>query len=120
MSVSRCPLCARSGHSALQCRTSLFDHPVGATEQRQRQIEAKRLGRLEIDREVKLGRLHDRQVARRFALENPSGITARLMIGVAPRDGNGRGLSGAAFLGRDSGSLAIFAAIRRGSTWPLT
>ena len=28
--VGRCPLCAKSGHSALQLRASSFDHLVGA------------------------------------------------------------------------------------------
>jgi hypothetical protein len=34
LSVSRCPLSAKSGHSALRQRPALFDHLVGAGEQR--------------------------------------------------------------------------------------
>jgi hypothetical protein len=39
------PLCAKSGHFALR---QLFDHLVGAAEQRQRESESERLGSLEI------------------------------------------------------------------------
>ena len=45
----KCPLCAKSGHSALRQGTSLFDHLVGASEQCGRYVEAERLGSLEID-----------------------------------------------------------------------
>jgi hypothetical protein len=31
--AGQCPLCAKSGHSALQQRTSLFDHLVSAIKQ---------------------------------------------------------------------------------------
>jgi hypothetical protein len=33
LSVSRCPLCAKSGHSALRQKLALFDHLVGTAEQ---------------------------------------------------------------------------------------
>jgi len=45
LSAPRCPLCAKSRHSALR---QLFDHLVGAVEQRQRESDAERLGRLEL------------------------------------------------------------------------
>ena len=45
-------------------------------------FEAERLGGLEVDHELELGRLHDRQVGRLLALENPAGIDAGLTIGV--------------------------------------
>src|SRR5262249_5532470 len=42
----------------------LFDHLVGAREQRKRNGETKGLGRLEIDDQLELCRLHDREIAR--------------------------------------------------------
>jgi hypothetical protein len=44
----QCPLCAKSG--LMHCNAScLFDHLVGATEQRQWYVEAKRFSGFEID-----------------------------------------------------------------------
>jgi hypothetical protein len=60
---------------------NLFDHPVGTREHRWRNFEAERLGRLEIDDELKLGWLHDRQVGRLFALEDTAGIDTSLTMG---------------------------------------
>ena len=48
---------------------ALFDHLVGAREQRRRHVEAERLGGLEVDHELELDRLHDRQVGRLFAFQ---------------------------------------------------
>src|SRR5215467_4256615 len=47
-----------------------FDHLVGACEQLDRRIEAKRLGGLQIDHQLELCRKLDRQVTGLFALEN--------------------------------------------------
>src|SRR5258708_27057070 len=55
----------------------LFDHLVGAAEQRDRNGDAERLGGLEIDDEFHLGGLLDRQVDRLIARENPSGINTQ-------------------------------------------
>jgi hypothetical protein len=48
----------------------LFDHLVGAGQQRGRHIEAERFCSLEIDDKVELSWLHDRQVGGFFTAEN--------------------------------------------------
>src|SRR5215469_10700384 len=76
-SVAKCPLCAKSGHSALRQRF-LFDHVVGASKQRRRNIEAKRTGSLQIDDEFKLGRLQNRKIGGLSTFEDAAGINAHL------------------------------------------
>src|SRR5437773_7798009 len=51
-----------------------FDHLVGDSEQPWREAEAECLGGVEVDHELELDRLHDRQLAGLLALENPAGI----------------------------------------------
>ena len=58
-----CPLSPKSGH-----QRRLFDHLVGAGEQRRRHGEAERLGGLEIDHQLELGRRLHRQVGWLLAL----------------------------------------------------
>src|SRR5262249_24091367 len=58
--------------------TPSFDHLVGAGEQRRRNFQVKRPGRLEIDDELDFGRLHDRQIGGLGALEDASDIVAHL------------------------------------------
>jgi len=48
----------------------LFDHLVGAGEQRRRNFEAERPGGDQINDEIELGRLFDRDVARLRAAQN--------------------------------------------------
>ena len=66
--------------NAPQQTASLFDHLVGAGEQRGRHGEAEHPGGLDIDDQLELGRLHDRQVRRLRALEDAAGIDADVTI----------------------------------------
>jgi hypothetical protein len=50
--------------NAPQQTAFLFDHLVGAGEQRLRQGEAERLGGLEVDHQLELCRLFNRQITR--------------------------------------------------------
>jgi hypothetical protein len=54
----------------LSAATHLFDHLVGAQQDRCRQIDAERLGSLEIDDRLELDRPLERQIARFGAFEN--------------------------------------------------
>ena len=54
-------------HRKKMYRVSLLDHLVGAGEQRRRNVDAKRLRGLEIDHQLELGRLLDRQIGGLFA-----------------------------------------------------
>jgi len=54
----------------------LLDHLVGAREQLIRDIEAERLGRLDVDYELKFGRQYDRKLSWLVASENAASIDA--------------------------------------------
>src|SRR5258707_11995671 len=60
----------------------LFDHLVGASEQRRRHGEAKYPGGLGVDDQFELTRLHNRQFRRPGALENATCIDADLTISI--------------------------------------
>src|ERR1700692_180390 len=62
---------------------TLFDHLIGACKQRRRDGEAECLGRLQIDGQIELRRLHDRQLGRCLAFQDTSDIDACLAPGIA-------------------------------------
>src|SRR5262245_14646162 len=57
--ISASPLSAITGREQVQQTAFLLDHLVGEQLQRVRHIETERPGRLQIDDELKLGRLQD-------------------------------------------------------------
>src|SRR5262249_46275547 len=61
---------------AVQQRTQLFDHLVGAGENGGRDVEAERPGGLEIDHQLEFHRLLHRQVGGLLASKNSAGIDA--------------------------------------------
>ena len=73
--VTAYPLRAKSGYEQSQQDTRpdlpLFDHLISTREERRRDGETKRLGDLEIDHQLKLGRLLHGQVGRLLAFEDP-------------------------------------------------
>src|SRR5262249_27558773 len=75
--TGECPLWAISGH-----RDGLFDHLVCEREQKRRNLEAERLGSLEVEVEKELRWSHDRQDCRICAIENQSGVDPGLSISV--------------------------------------
>src|SRR5262249_58861682 len=59
----------------------LLDHLVCDGEKPWREAEAECSGGVEVDHELELARLHDRQVGRLLALGNPAGVDATLPLG---------------------------------------
>ena len=59
-------------------RATSFDHLVGAADKRVGDVEAERLGGLEVDDQLDLRGLLDRQIGRLLALEYPAGVDADL------------------------------------------
>src|SRR5262245_25032652 len=68
---------------ASQQNVSLFDNLVGLGGKTWRHLNAERPGGLEVDDELKIARLHHRQVSGLLALENPSGVNTDLAIAIS-------------------------------------
>ena len=65
----------------MQCsKKPSLDHLVGAREKRWGQGETKYFGRLEVDDQFELARLHDWEIACFLSVQNTAGINANLMI----------------------------------------
>ena len=72
----RCPLCAKSGR-----RAQLFDHFIGAILYRLRHGDAECLGSLEVEEQLDLACLLDRQVGGFLPLEDTGDVPASEAIG---------------------------------------
>src|SRR5262245_27978635 len=74
---------------AMPCQRALhpsyasLDHLVGEREQLVGDLEAERLGGLEIEHKLELGGAHHRKVGGLFALEDATGVDAGLPISLA-------------------------------------
>jgi hypothetical protein len=64
------PLRANTGPEQLQQKSQLFDHLVGKRQQPVRHLDAERSRRLEVDHQLELGRLRDRQIGGLGAFED--------------------------------------------------
>src|SRR5262249_24162613 len=87
--VTMAPTCRWRSRPQHQKRTkciaansALFDHFVSQQLHRNRYVEAKRPGRLHVDDQLELGRLHDRQISVLLAPENPAGQDTCLTVSV--------------------------------------
>src|SRR5262249_43427617 len=76
------PLDERPRRAENEAPAESFDHLVGDREHARRNVETKRLGGLEIDDELELGRLNDRKVAHLASLEDARNIGAGLSVAV--------------------------------------
>ena len=63
-------------------KTALLDYFIGEREHIRRDGQAKCFGGLEIDKQLELGQLHDRQIGGLLALENATYIIGAFPIGL--------------------------------------
>jgi hypothetical protein len=63
-------------------KASLFDHLVGAAEDRWRHSQTERLGGLEVEHQLILSRHLHRQIGRLLALENAIDVSCRAPVGI--------------------------------------
>src|SRR5436305_2090264 len=73
---------APADRASFAWRLPLFDHLVGAGDERRRYVETDRLGCLQVDDELELHRPQDRQVGRLLAFENAAGVNAELALSI--------------------------------------
>src|SRR4051794_34401405 len=78
--LARAPGSARRTARMLREHRFLFDHVVGAGEERWRHGDPERLCGLQVDDECDFGRLLNGEIGRPLTFEYPSGINARLAI----------------------------------------
>ena len=71
---------APADRASFAWRLPLFDHLVGECEHCRRDGKAERLGGFEINHELELGSLHNRQVSGFFAFENATRVNSDLAI----------------------------------------
>src|SRR5450631_390264 len=71
-----------AGDSRSAKKTLLFDHLVGAAEERERERHTERLGGDQVDDQLPFHRLLDWKVRRLLAVENATDINTALAIGV--------------------------------------
>src|SRR6516164_6863949 len=76
------PKPAVSSCSNVSGKTALFDDLVGAGNECSGNGKSDCICRLEVDNQLELGRLHDRQIGRVRALKNPARIDSRLPISI--------------------------------------
>src|SRR5262245_56665579 len=79
-----CRMCLRWGSfiSIPPSVVRLFDHLVGAGEQRRGDFDVEQSCSLEVDHQLEFGRLHNRQIGGLSALEDTSSIDTNLAIHV--------------------------------------